>query len=92
MHVPGPGEYPLASIGQSLRIEASKCDRDAPLLIRSSMRGDTMAGKKVARLLADKHVIEPLRRFWPVLLSQGEVIGVAGIQDRRAQAELTFPL
>jgi tRNA(Ile)-lysidine synthase len=92
IHVPGPGEYQLASIGQVVRIETSNCNRNAPLLIRSSMPGDTMAGKKVARLMADKRVIEPLRRFWPVLLSQGEVIGVAGIQDSRAQAELTFPL
>lgn len=86
--VAGPGEYRVESIGLGLRIEGAT----ARALIRSSLPGDRIGGRTVARLLADHRVIEPLRRFWPVLINDGGIIGVGGIRDPRCTTELVFPI
>ena len=59
---------------------------------RNGLPGDTVAGRKVVKLLADKRVIAPLRRFWPVLVNGDAVIGVAGIDLPDAPVEAAFPL
>lgn len=65
---------------------------EGPLLIRSCLPGDTLADTKVARLLADKRVIAPLRRFWPVLVSRDALVAVAGMDLPGAPVEAAFPL
>lgn len=86
--VAGPGAYDLTPIRQGLRLA------DAPpgSVIRTCLPGDRMGRRTVAQILADKRVIEPLRRFWPVLVSADRVIGVGGIRDERWGPYLEFPV
>jgi len=101
LRVPGDGEYHVSQIGQRIRIEQKPASFPAQgrggeggtaCLIRSCLPGDTVAGRKVVKLLADKRVIAPLRRFWPVLVNGDAVIGVAGIDLPDAPVEAAFPL
>jgi len=101
LRVPGDGEYHVRQIGQRIRIEqktvfppSHDCGGDghAAFLIRSCLPGDKVADRKVVKLLADKRVIAPLRRFWPVLVSGDAVIGVAGMDVPGSPVEAAFPL
>jgi len=106
MRVPGPGEYRLEMIGQDLRVygkavpsspsassgESTDGEGREPLLIRSCLPGDTLADRKVARILADKRVIAPLRRFWPVLVGRDALVAVAGMDLPGAPVGAAFPV
>ncbi len=61
-------------------------------LIRSCLPGDTVADRKVVKLLADRRVIAPLRRFWPVLVSGEAPIAVAGMRLPGSSVEADFPV
>lgn len=57
-----------------------------PLLVRSPMRGDQfipynrMGSKKVARYFSEKKVPLSTRKSWPLLVSNGEIIAIAGME------------
>jgi tRNA(Ile)-lysidine synthase len=91
LEVKASGEYCLPAIKQRLRLDIAK-GWDGPLHIRSYLPGDRLFGKKVAQILAEHGVMEHLRRFWPVLLSGGEIISVGGLPDPFGRVDLHFPL
>jgi len=96
----GQGDYLIPQIGQRVRIECKAAS--APVQgqgrgehtdcrIRSWMPGDRVADRRVVKLLADKRVIVPLRRFWPVLACGDALVAVAGIDLPGASVRATFP-
>lgn len=86
--VAGPGTYRVEAIGQNVCIKGTPQNA----LIRSFLPGDRIDGDKVVKRLADQQVIEPLRRFWPVLISEGRILGVGGMVDPQANVHMEFPL
>jgi tRNA(Ile)-lysidine synthase len=55
-----------------------------PLVVRNWRSGDrfwpahTKAPKKIKELLQERHVAQPERRLWPVVLSGDEIVWVRG--------------
>jgi len=101
LRVPGDGEYLVSQIGQRIRIEQKTVfppsrdkggDGHAAFLIRSCLPGDRVADGKVVKLLADKRVIAPLRRFWPVVVNGDALIAVAGMILPGSPVEAAFPI
>jgi tRNA(Ile)-lysidine synthase len=80
VYVQNPGVYQLEGINQPIKIEGSE-NMVLPLRIRSFMSGDRISGKRVVVILSDHGIMKSLRAFWPVLLCNDEVVGVAGIHD-----------
>jgi tRNA(Ile)-lysidine synthase len=55
-----------------------------PLIVRNWRAGDrfwpahTKSAKKVKELLQDRHIEQPMRRLWPVVLSGDEIVWMRG--------------
>jgi len=95
VRVEAPGRYYLPGINQPVFIEYNTSHIDS-LTIRSWLPGDTIYGKKVAKILSDNKIIRPLRTFWPVVLVRDEIVAVAGIKNLEAKAtdynlDIEFP-
>jgi tRNA(Ile)-lysidine synthase len=80
IYVQNPGIYQLEGINRPVKIEVSG-KMVFPVRIRSFMSGDRICGKRVVRILSDHGIMKSLRDFWPVLLYDEEVVGIAGIYD-----------
>ncbi len=77
----GSGRVYLEEINRTLEIEFKE-EQIRTATIRSWLPGDRIENKRVSQVLYSRGIIEPLRRFWPVIISQGDVIGLAGMDNK----------
>jgi tRNA(Ile)-lysidine synthase len=82
-----PGLSTITSLGQRIRIHSEK-DGALQLSLRSLLPGDRIGDERVVRVLADNGIVKELRPFWPVLVSSGTVVSVAGVRDMWPEAGL----
>jgi len=87
MVVEKPGRYHIDTINRSITIEYQKT-KSGPLRLRSYLPGDRLQDKRVVKLLADHNIIEPLRVFWPILLTGDNIVSVGGIRDTWTEGSL----
>jgi len=75
-----PGEQPGYNLGYLLDADSLP----GPLRVRNWRAGDrfwpahTKSPKKIKELLQERHVAQPDRRFWPVIVSGNEIVWVRG--------------
>jgi len=83
------GVYRITPLNVEVRITGRL---SGAMRLTSPSKGARIGGKRVVRLLAERGVMAALRPFWPVLVSGGEVVSVAGLLDSQAGPTTEFPL
>jgi len=83
LEVRAPGDIYVKEINRTLGVEFKEGEK-GPVTIRSWLPGDMMEGRKVSQILYSMGVMSPIRQFWPVIVSRGKVIGMAGMDSERA--------
>ena len=82
-----PGTMTIAPLGQRIRI-FSKSRGAVRASIRSLLPGDRIGDERAVRVLAEHGIAKALRPFWPVLISCGRIVSVAGVLDSCPETEL----
>jgi tRNA(Ile)-lysidine synthase len=73
------GVYSIIPINKQLEIKGIPNSLGAT--IRFYLPGDRMEGKKVTGIFQNKHIPLPLRKYWPVILLDHEIVSIAGLLD-----------
>jgi tRNA(Ile)-lysidine synthetase-like protein len=73
------GVYSMNPINKQLEIKG--IPDGSGVIVRFYQPGDSMAGKKVTGLFQDKRIPLPLRKYWPVVITDEGIVSVAGVLD-----------
>jgi tRNA(Ile)-lysidine synthetase-like protein len=73
------GVYSVNPIEKRLEIKGIADGRNAE--VRFYLRGDRVQDKKVAGIFQEKRIPLPLRKYWPVILLDHEIVSIAGLLD-----------
>jgi tRNA(Ile)-lysidine synthetase-like protein len=73
------GLYSVNPIEKRLEIKGIADGRNAE--VRFYLRGDRVQDKKVTGIFQEKRIPLPLRKYWPVILLDHEIVSIAGLLD-----------
>lgn len=82
------GVYMLEPIGKKLSINGIPAGSNAG--IRSPEPGDRIGGERISDIFQDRHIPAALRKYWPVVLLDHEIVSIAGLLDRNG-IKTVFP-